>query len=246
MSLTAIIGGSGSSLATGFSALRREVVYTRFGEPSSPLVFGSVGDARVVLLPRHGYTHAIPPHEINYRANLTALKTVGAARIIAINTVGGIGDAFGPGEIVVPDQLVDYTHGRESTFTTTGALHHIEFAAPYDEDLRQILIAAAASAGVEVHSAGTMAVTQGPRLETVAEIDRLLRDGCDIVGMTGMPEPVLARELGIPFACFAPVINWAAGRSADGIHEQIRDHLAPAIDRVDRALISVLEALRAA
>ncbi|MEI7447011.1 MAG: S-methyl-5'-thioinosine phosphorylase, partial [Burkholderiales bacterium] len=157
--------------------------------------------------------HTIPPHQINYRANLWALHHVGATSVLAVATVGGIRADCGPGVLAVPDQIVDYTHGRKSTFFEgpDSPVTHVDFTRPYDEALRERLLRAAASAGEPIVAGGTYGCTQGPRLETAAEIRRLERDGCDLVGMTGMPEAVLARELGLPYAVLAVVANHAAG-----------------------------------
>lgn len=172
---------------------------------------------RVLFLSRHGHPHALPPHKVNYRANLLALQQLGADRIIAVNAVGGIRSDMGSGQIAIPDQIIDYTWGRESTFFDGEyrPLEYIDFTYPYDSALRQTLIDAARASAIEVVAEGVYGATQGPRLESVAEIIRMERDGCDLVGMTGMPEAVLARELSIPYACLCLVVNPAAGKSDD-------------------------------
>jgi 5'-methylthioinosine phosphorylase len=210
-----IIGGTGFDDLPGITISRREVVSTPFGEPSAELAFGRIADTEFVFLPRHGSDHRVPPHRINYRANAMALSDAGVKRIIAIAAVGAIAPAMTPGTIVVPHQIIDYTWGREHTLfdgisATTG---HIDFADPYSPSLRDMLLEASRSAGVEVISRGVYAAVQGPRLETAAEIDRMDRDGADIVGMTGMPEAALARELEMEYATLAIVVNAAAGRS---------------------------------
>lgn len=214
--MIAIIGGSGFTQISGLSAARREVARTPYGEPSGALTFGTIGGKAAVFLARHGYGHSIPPHQINYRANIWALHAQGARSVLAVAAVGGIRDDLGPGTLVIPDQIIDYTHGRASTFFTLGdrGVQHIDFTFPYSPSLRAICLQAAQSAGEPVVDGGVYAATQGPRLETAAEINRLERDGADLVGMTGMPEAALAREMGLSYAAIAVVVNHAAGRGA--------------------------------
>lgn len=213
MTLLAIVGGSGLSRLNGLLAEAPRTVTTAYGEPSAPLTFGHLGGQPVVFLPRHGQTHHLPPHQINYRANIAALRDAGVSGILAINTVGGIASSLVAGALAVPHQLIDYTWGRESSFARPGQVLHVDFSHPYSETLRQRLLQAAQACGVAVQDGGVYAATQGPRLETAAEIDRLERDGCHMVGMTGMPEAALAREAGLDYACLALVANRAAGRS---------------------------------
>ncbi|MDD2767181.1 MAG: S-methyl-5'-thioinosine phosphorylase [Methylococcus sp.] len=227
MSLTAIIGGTGLTRLEELEILRRETVATPYGEPSSALTFGRLAGREFVFLARHGDPHTIPPHRINYRANLWALRQIGAQGIIAAAAVGGIGADMGPGRLAVPHQLIDYTWGRSGTFFEDELDHvtHIDFTQPYSEDLRRKLIASAR--GLSVVENGVYGCTQGPRLETAAEIARMERDGCDLVGMTGMPEAALARELELPYAACAIVANWAAGKSEGEITmAEIERHLA--------------------
>ncbi|MDH5183184.1 MAG: S-methyl-5'-thioinosine phosphorylase [Gammaproteobacteria bacterium] len=214
MTKIAIIGGTGLTSLKNLQLDQREVVHTPYGEPSGPLVHGKFADTDVVFLPRHGSGHTIPPHKINYRANLWALKEQGVTHIIAVNAVGGIRDDMGPGVLVVPDQIIDYTCGRSNTYFEDGleSVVHIDFTEPYCQALRSVLIQAAQSAKVEIIDGGTYAATQGPRLESSAEIRKLERDGCDLVGMTGMPEAALARELNLCYAALAVVANWGAGK----------------------------------
>lgn len=216
--MLAIIGGSGFAQLPGFKLERREVARTPYGEPSSALSYGKLGGASVVLLARHGYGHTIPPHEINYRANIWALHSCGVKKVVGLATVGGIRADLVPGVIMVPDQIIDYTHGRPATFFSVQdrGVHHIDFTLPYSPTLRLALIDAATRAAEPTVNGGVYAATQGPRLETAAEINRLERDGADIVGMTGMPEAVLAREIGLEYAALAIVVNHAAGRGASG------------------------------
>jgi len=239
--MMAIIGGTGLADLADLSDTRRRVVRTPYGDPSCALTFGRIGGTDIVFLARHGYGHTIAPHQINYRANIWALREVGAERIVAVATVGGIRQAFGPGQIIIPDQIIDYTHSRPSTFFEgpDAAVTHVDFTEPYDPGLRRMLLDSAACAGITVHDGGCYGCTQGPRLETAAEIRRMARDGCDLVGMTGMPEALLARELGLPYACIAVVANHAAGleSSRQGISMTgIREVLDEAIGRVHQLL----------
>ena len=209
----ALIGGTGLYRFAGLEDVSQQRIETPFGEPSDAIVRGRLGRHHVAFLARHGSAHTIAPHRVNYRANIWALHSLGARRVIGVNAVGGIRDDMGPRALVVPDQIIDYTHGRLSSFCDAeGAkVEHIDFSAPYTASLRDELIAAATRAGIAIVDGGCYAATQGPRLETRAEIARLRRDGCDLVGMTGMPEAALARELGLDYACLALVANWAAG-----------------------------------
>ncbi|MFW2373217.1 MAG: S-methyl-5'-thioinosine phosphorylase [Gammaproteobacteria bacterium] len=217
MSLTAIIGGTGLTELENLDITHKEMVNSPYGPPSGPLVFGKVCDLDVVFLPRHGYRHTIPPHMVNYRANLWALNEVGANSAIAVAAVGGISSEMRPERIVIPDQIIDYTYGRPQTFfeDDLSFVTHIDFTYPYDAELRRLLLDSAQGLGLDPHDGGVYGATQGPRLESIAEINRLQRDGCDIVGMTGMPEAALARELEMNYAACALVINWAAGKNGD-------------------------------
>lgn len=212
---------------------------TRFGPPSAPLRETTIAAEPVYTLARHGPGHSLPPHAINYRANIAALKSLDVTAIIALNTVGGIGEA-GDTRLAVPDQLLDYTWGRAHTFFdgSDGVVEHIDFTAPFAAGLRRHLVAAARAAGVSCRDGGTYAATQGPRLETAAEIDRYERDGADYVGMTGMPEAALAAEAGMDYACLALVVNRAAGRGELPIHEDLEANSAAARS----ASLEVLEA----
>ena len=208
----AVIGGTGVYRLAALEDVEARHFDTPYGAPSGPLRIGRLGETRVAFLARHGEGHALPPHRVNYRANLHALKQAGARRVLALNTVGGITEAYGPRVLACPDQLVDYTWGRESTFWDgEGEPLHVDFGHPYSPMFRHKVLAAARVTGVRVVDGGCYGATQGPRLETIAEIARLRRDGCDLVGMTGMPEAGLARELGLEYACLAIVANWAAG-----------------------------------
>lgn len=210
-----IIGGTGLTTLSGLEITGEREVHTSWGLPSAPLVEGRLGQQRVVFLSRHGNPHRIPPHQVNYRANLKALYDAGVRTVIGVNAVGGIHPDMGPAHVVIPDQIIDYTWGRDSTFFEgeLESVTHIDFTWPYDESARQILIDAAGAEEVSFSGFGVYGATQGPRLETAAEIIRMERDGCDLVGMTGMPEAALAAELGLRYVCLGLVVNWAAGKS---------------------------------
>ncbi len=211
--MLAIIGGTGLTRLSTLAVAHREVVRTPYGEPSSALLFGQIAGRDAIFLARHGHGHTIPPHRVNYRANLWALKHRGANTVLAVASVGGI-RGVAPGDLVLPHQLVDYTHGRESTYFDGGdrTVVHVDFTHPYAPALRAHCLAAARAAGIALIDGGVYGAVSGPRLETAAEIDRLERDGATLVGMTGMPEAALARELDLPYASICVVVNHAAGR----------------------------------
>lgn len=243
MAELAIIGGTGLTELAGLEITHREVVASPYGEPSGPVIHGRLFGTDVIFMARHGHGHTIPPHEVNYRANLWALRKVGVERVLAVAAVGGIRADMPPGGVAIPDQIVDYTWGREHSFFEgeLDQVTHIDFTEPYCPKLRARLLAAADSAGIEVARDGTYAATQGPRLETAAEIDRLERDGCDMVGMTGMPEAALARELGLSYACCAVIANHAAGRGDTDIHADIEAHLTAALDKARSIMAALLK-----
>lgn len=209
----AVIGGTGLYQLAGLEKAEPHQPVTRYGAPSGPAQVGLFHGRRVAFLARHGEGHSVPPHRINYRANLAALQALGARRVLALNTVGGITADYGPRVLACPDQLIDYTWGRISTICEEEGTEvvHVDFGEPYDRGLRQAVLAAARASGTALVDGGCYGATQGPRLETRAEIARMRRDGCDLVGMTGMPEAALAREMGLDYACLAIVANWAAG-----------------------------------
>ena len=218
--MLAIIGGTGLTNLGNLQITQREVVRTPYGEPSGHLTFGCIGSAEMVFLARHGYAHTLPPHEVNYRANIWALRSAGVTRIIAVNAVGGIAAEMGPGVLAVPDQIIDYTHGRKHTFFDgEEAVTHVDFTFPFCGRGRQLLLTAATAVGMPLLDSGVLGVMQGPRLETRAEIIKLGRDGCTMVGMTTMPEAVLAREKQISYVTLALSMNHAAGlaSSSSGI-----------------------------
>ncbi len=238
-----IIGGTGFLEFEGLEVQARREDETRWGMPSGPVLEGVLEGGRVAFLHRHGTPSRIPPHCINYRANIRALASSGCDRIVAVAAVGGIRADLLPGSLVVPDQIVDYTWGREQTFfeDDLDAPRHIDFTTPYDSVLCSALLRSAGSAGIAVTGEGTYACTQGPRLESAAEVDRLERDGCHIVGMTGMPEAALAREAGIAYAHLAIVVNAAAGRAPGPIRvEAMADVLAASTGKVRQIIRGVI------
>jgi 5'-methylthioinosine phosphorylase len=242
----AVIGGTGVYALGELADVESQQPITPYGAPSGPVRVGTYAGKRVAFLARHGEGHSLPPHKINYRANLAALKAVGAQRVLALNTVGGIGERFGPRVLACPDQLIDYTWGRVSTICEepgTDVLH-VDFGDPYTASLRSEIVSAAQRAGVALVDGGCYGATQGPRLETKAEIARMRRDGCDLVGMTGMPEAGLARELGLDYACLGIVANWAAGAGPDADEvitlQDVLDNVAAAMDGAARVLRTML------
>lgn len=245
--MLAIIGGSGFAHMSGLQPVRREVVRTPYGEPSGALTFGSIAGREVIFLARHGYGHTIPPHQINYQANIWALHARGAQHVLAIASVGGIRRDMVPGALVIPDQIIDYTHGRPGTYFALAdrGVQHVDFTLPYSTALRTACVKAVELAGETVVNGGVYAATQGPRLETAAEINRLERDGADMVGMTGMPEAVLAREIGLAYATLAIVVNHAAGRGASRagiVTDDMVSILEQAAGRVQRILEEMVKA----
>ena len=243
--MLAIIGGTGLAQLANLEISHRQVLRTPYGEPSGAITFGRLRQHEVMFIARHGYGHTIPPHEVNYRANLWALHEQGAKRVISVAAVGGIRADLLPGTLILPDQIIDYTYGREFTYFDgrDRPVTHIDFTQPYSQNLRQQILQAAKLAKVNCLDGGVYAATQGPRLETAAEINRLERDGADMVGMTGMPEASLARELGLSYAAIAVVVNHAAGRgdSRDGVHlEAIGAVTQPAMASVRNILECVV------
>jgi len=236
-----IIGGTGLTQLANLEITHRKVARTPYGEPSGALTFGRMCDQEVIFLARHGYGHTIPPHEVNYRANLWALKDHGVDRVVSVATVGGIHPEMIPGTLTIPDQIIDYTHGRAATYFAESdkPVTHTDFTFPYCDAMRTALLQAAISAGISLRDGGVYGAVQGPRLETAAEINRMERDGADMVGMTGMPEAYLARELGICYATIGAIVNYAAGRglSADGIQmEEIQSVLGEVMLQVRHLL----------
>lgn len=241
----AIIGGTGLTQLEGLDIVDAQFIDTPYGEPSANIMRGRYAGQDVLFLARHGHPHRIPPHQVNYRANLWALRHAGADKIIAVNAVGGISSAMQTGHFCIPDQIIDYTSGREHTFYAGDLDHvtHVDFSYPYDQTLRLKLIKAVSSLGFSCTNQGVYGCTQGPRLETVAEVTRMERDGCDIVGMTGMPETVLARELGLAYASLALVVNPAAGKAQGVITmSQIEQAVVEGMAKVKQILSDLLSA----
>ncbi|MBL8260116.1 MAG: S-methyl-5'-thioinosine phosphorylase [Candidatus Competibacteraceae bacterium] len=242
----AIIGGTGLAALEDLTIVQQKTVSTPYGEPSGPLLYGELAGRAVAFLARHGQRHTLPPHKINYRANLWALHRIGVKQVIAVAAVGGIRQDMAPGMLAFPDQLVDYTWGRPCTFFEDDLSHvtHIDFTEPYSPELRRRLIQDARALELGARESCTYAAMQGPRLETAAEVRKLERDGCDIVGMTGMPEAALARELGLRYAACAVVANRAAGKVPGEITmAEIERNLVAGMARVKRLLARSIAAL---
>jgi 5'-deoxy-5'-methylthioadenosine phosphorylase len=241
-----IIGGTALGGPVGLAdGGREEAVDTPYGPPSGPLVRGRWAGRDVVFLHRHGADHRLSPHAINYRANIRALAEAGVRQVIAASAVGGITTDMRARRIVIPDQLIDYTWGRAHSFADEdrGFVPHVDFTQPYTPTLRAALTSAATGLGLNAVTRGVHGVTQGPRLEAAAEIDSMGRDGCDIVGMTGMPEAALAREAGLDYACCAVVVNAAAGRGTGAIHAEIERTLERGMTELARLLAAVIPEL---
>ena len=246
MSKIAIIGGTGLTSIQGIEISGSEIIQTPFGEPSGPLLQGVYSGNNIYFLPRHGAAHTIPPHKINYRANIWALKNAGVEKIISVNAVGGIREDMQPCTLIIPDQLIDYTVSRVNTFyeESLKEVVHIDFTKPFCEELRGLIISAAESNSIDIIKDGTYAATQGPRLETAAEINRLEKDGCHLVGMTCMPEAALAREQELCYASISVVANLAAGRGKDALTmDIIEKNLNKGIEQVRKLLESVIPTL---
>ena len=243
----AVIGGTGIYRLAALGDAEALAPGTPYGAPSGPVRVGTLAGRRVAFLARHGEGHALPPHRINYRANLAALQAAGAARVLALNTVGGITARYPPRALGCPDQLIDYTWGRVSTLCEEPGTEvlHVDFGDPYTPSLRRAVLDAAGRAGVAVVDGGCYGATQGPRLETRAEIARMRRDGCDLVGMTGMPEAALARELGLDYACLAVVANWAAGAGPDAEEVITLDDVLANVEAASAGFGPLLHALLA-
>ena len=243
--MLAIIGGRGLSQLANLKITHRQVMRTPYGEPSGAFLFGTLDHHEVIFLARHGYGHTIPPHLVNYRANLWALREQGVTEVVSVATVGGIRADLQPGVIVMPDQIIDYTHGRDSTFyeVRDKAYSNADFTLPYSSELRERILSSAVTAGQEFVDGGVYAATQGPRLDSIAEINRYERDGADMVGMTGMPETALAKELELQYATIAVVANHAAGRG-DNTHrinmESVNATAEAAMERVRKVLECVV------
>lgn len=244
--MMAIIGGSGLHQTRAFEWTNEHDCHTDYGQPSAPIQQGKFKEKKLLFLPRHGRAHQIPPHKVNYRANIAALNACGASGIIAVNAVGGISAQMAPGTLLVPDQLIDYTWGREHTFydNFTETPVHIDFTWPFSSRMRATIIDAAAQIKQPIITRGCYACTQGPRLESAAEIQKLLRDGNDVVGMTAMPEAALAAELGLDYASLCLVVNWGAGIESDALGmEEINRQLEQGMHKVIDLLIQVVQSV---
>ena len=241
MSTLAIIGGTGLSQLKGLKIIDTHTLETPFGKPSASYLQGEINNKTVIFLARHGNPHIIPPHKINYRANIWGLKELGVTTIIAVAAVGGITADMHPAHVIIPDQIIDYSYGREHTFFADDLdqVEHIDFTFPYTPHIRNELIHVAETLNLSISKTATYACTQGPRLESAAEIKRLENDGCDLVGMTGMPEAALAKELGLQYASISIVANWAAGKSEGEITmSEIEGHLKNGMKKVESMLIA--------
>ncbi len=239
----AIIGGTGLAQLTELNITRTSKITTPYGNPSADFVHGNIAGREVLFLARHGNPHTIPPHKINYRANIWGLKSLGVTQILAVAAVGGISKVMQPAHIVIPDQIIDYSYGREHTFFADNLeqVTHIDFSYPYNAALRQKLKSAAEALNINFSNSGTYGCTQGPRLETAAEIRRMLNDGCDIVGMTGMPEAALAKELNLDYATIAVVANWGAGIVPGEITmAEIEENLHQGMKQISNILMTVI------
>lgn len=246
MSKLAIIGGTGLAHLSNLKIINKQMVHTPFGAASAPLITGELCSESVIFIARHGHGHTIPPHKINYQANIWALKSLGVEQIVAVAAVGGITEQMSPKSIVIPHQLIDYTYGREHTFFSDdfNPDRHIDFTQPYNERLRKAMLLSTDAVDFNVVDGAVYAATQGPRLETSAEINKLQRDGCDIVGMTGMPEAALARELEMDYATCAVVANWAAGKCKNEITmQEIETNLVDGMKNVRQLLEKTLPRL---
>lgn len=242
----AILGGSGLTNFKALAVEHKEMIRTPYGEPSAPLIKGSFAGRSVVFLARHGIGHTIPPHQVNYRANLWALKNADVEKVIAVAAVGGISSDLSVPSLMLPDQILDYTHSRQHTFFDgrTEAVTHVDFSFPYCNEMRSTFLEAGSKINLSIARGGTYAATQGPRLETAAEIDKYERDGADVVGMTGMPEAALARELELRYVTIAVVTNPAAGRGDGEIEiKTLYENLQAGISQVMDLLASALPKL---
>jgi 5'-methylthioadenosine phosphorylase len=223
----AIIGGTGVYDPGILNDIQEEIVATPFGKVRA--LIGKYQDREVVFVPRHGEKHSVPPHKINYRANIWSLRELGVERVIATAAVGSLNSDMKPTDLVMVDQFLDFTRGREQSFYEGGetGVFHVDVTNPYCRELRQVLFRNAKDLGMNVHFNGTYICTEGPRFETAAEIRmyRLLRG--DVVGMTSVPEVVLARELGICYATIGMVTNYAAGISPTPLtHSEVIEVMA--------------------
>ena len=233
--MLAVIGGTGLYQLEGLRTTGEGRAETPYGTTSGPVVTGTLGGIPIVFLARHGTAHQVPANRVNYRANVRALADAGATRVLAVCSVGGIAEECVPGSLVVPDQLVDYTWGREHSFEgREAAPMHTDFTHPFSPGWRKRVMSSLGKLSIPFINGSTYASMQGPRFETAAEIRKLARDGCTVVGMTAMPEAFLAREIGLEYAAICPVGNPAAGLSHEPVTEtQVATNAAPVIDRIE-------------
>ena len=246
MSKLAIVGGTGLGTIDELKHIDQHMIETPYGDISAAIIEGELLGASVYFLARHGNPHKIPPHQVNYRANIFALKQLGITHIIAVHAVGGITEKMAPQVIVLPDNIIDYSYGRKHTYSDTAEdpLVHVDFSKPYSDALREVIKASSQKTGIDIVDFGIHGITQGPRLESAAEISRMRRDGCDIVGMTGMPEAGLARELGIDYASVCLVANWAAGTTDEKITEHdILENMTLSANRLVKLFTDVIPSL---
>lgn len=234
----AVIGGTG--LESLLVEAEKLMVGTPYGFPPKISV-GKVSDKRVAFLPRHGWRHSVPPHRINYRANIYALYKIGVKRIIATNAVGAINPNMKPGDLVVPHDIIDFTRRRRDTFYDDYPVIHIDFTEPYCPEIRKLLIEKSIQVKGKVWSNAIYVCTEGPRFETPAEIKAFKILGCDIVGMTGATEAVLARELQICYAALCFVSNMAAGIAKRVTSKEVIDISKSVIPKIKQILIEVIQ-----
>lgn len=239
--MVGVIGGSGIYEIEGIDIKEERKVPTPFGEPSDFYRIGEMSGLKIAFLPRHGSPHHIAPHKINYRANILGFKELGAERIISINAVGGINKKMKPGDIVVPDQIIDMTEGRERTFYDREEIVHVDFTEPYCPELRSAIFSAGERTGIKLTQKASYICTNGPRLETAAEIRAFSVLGADVVGMTGMPEAILARELELCFAGLAIITNHAAGISGTRLTTgEVVEKMRESTEKIKRLLKETL------
>ena len=240
----ALVGGTG---LTELDETTETIEFkTPYGSPSAPIRVVESEPVRLLFLPRHGNPHRFPPHCVNYRANMWALREAGANHVLAVSAVGGITHSYAPGTLAAPDQLIDFSWGREHTYSDSGdvPLVHVDFSFPYEGRLRKALLQSAANRSIGVVDGGCIGVFQGPRLESAGEIEMARRAGCDMAGMTSLPEAGLARELELDYAGIAVVSNWAAGVSKELISEDdIAETLTEPMMRVRALLRALVETL---
>ncbi|MGI6067007.1 MAG: S-methyl-5'-thioadenosine phosphorylase [Bacillota bacterium] len=238
----AIIGGTGVYNPSLLSNVKEKVVTNRYGE--AKLAIGTYQEREVVFMTRHGSGHSVPPHLVNYRANIWALKGLGVQRILATAAVGSLNELMEPGDFVLVDQFLDFTKNRRNTFYDGGEMGvvHTDMTHPYCPHLREVLAEAARNLGITVHKTGTYVCTEGPRFESSAEIKMYRMFGGDLVGMTSVPESTLAREAGICYATVAMVTNFAAGISPRELtHQEVLETMKANGENLNKLLMKTVE-----